>query len=213
MNDQSYYPPKFEEKWFTCPHCWTYSQQEWYELEYGSYPKMRLSWFYVSICAKCEEKWIRSESWELLWPYSSTAPMPNPDMPEEVKNLYEEARSVADLSPRAAAALLRVSIEKLTECLWEKEWNLNTRIHNLKEKWLPEKVIQSFDILRVTWNEWWSHLGQIDLAWNDNKETVDSLFLLVNIIVERVISNNNQVDELYKKLPKDKLDWIKNRDK
>jgi len=41
--------------------------------------------------------------------------MPHLDMPDTVKELYNEAREIASESPRAAAALLRLALEKLTE--------------------------------------------------------------------------------------------------
>ncbi|MBQ7074264.1 hypothetical protein IJM86_04305 [bacterium] len=50
----------------------------------------------------------------MIRPNVSPAPLPNEDMPSDVKEIYEEARQVSAFSPRAAAALLRVSLEKLT---------------------------------------------------------------------------------------------------
>ena len=167
----------------------------------------------VSICAKCENYAIwNKDSKIMIRPNVSPAPLPNEDMPSDVKEIYEEARQVSAFSPRAATALLRVSLEKLTANLWETEWNLNTRIWNLNKKWLPEKVIQSLDILRITANEWWSHAWEIDLTWADNQEIVNGLFFLVNFIVEKVISDNKKIDEMYANLPEDKIKWIKNRD-
>lgn len=149
----------------------------------------------------------------MIFPSGSNIPMPHTDMPESVKEIYNEAREIAWQSPRAAAALLRLALEKLTEELWETEWKINTRIGNLKKKWLPEKAIQALDIVRITANEWGSHLGQIDLTGADNAEIVNKLFFLLNFIVEHVITVNNELDAMYDALPEDKKKGIENRDK
>ena len=51
----------------------------------------------------------------MLIPANSTAPMPNVDMPKCVKELYEEARGIVNKSPRGAAALLRLALDKLCD--------------------------------------------------------------------------------------------------
>lgn len=212
MTDKNYVAPLYNLDWFNCPHCWAFSHHKWYDIWYWMAGFNRLD-LNISICVKCEKYCIWSrEKEEMIRPNVVTAPLPNEDMPDDVKELYEEARQISSLSPRAAAALLRVSLEKLTAFLWETEWKLNTRIWNLKKQWLPEKVIQSLDILRITANEWWSHSWEIDLTWEDNQEIVNGLFFLVNFIVEKVISDNKRVDEMYSLLPEDKVKWIKNRD-
>lgn len=149
----------------------------------------------------------------MVYPNILTSDLPHVDMPDSVKELYEEARLVANCSPRAAAALLRVALEKLTEELGETKGNLNTRIKNLKSKGLPEKAIQSLDIVRIFANEGGSHSGEIDLSGADNSQIVDSLFWLVNFIVEKTISENNQIDLIYSKIPKHKIEGINNRDR
>lgn len=149
----------------------------------------------------------------MIYPKKLTAPLSHLDMPEDVKEIYEEARNVSDISPRASAALLRVALEKLTIHLGESEWSLNTRIGNLSKQWLPEKVIKSLDIVRITANEWWSHIWSIDLTWEDNSEIVNKLFRLINFIIEKTITENNEIDEMFEDLPEDKKQWVENRDK
>ena len=82
---------------------------------------------YSSKCASCQKKslWIKeyiaqdnADFYEdqmncsLIYPNIVSAPEANQDMPEAVKQFYNEAREVADKSPRAAAALLRCALEK-----------------------------------------------------------------------------------------------------
>lgn len=146
----------------------------------------------------------------MIYPLASTASFSNPDMPDKIKEIYEEARATYSISPRASAGLLRVCIEKLTEELGEKEGKLNTRIANLVKKGLPTEIQQALDIVRVTGNDK-LHSEQIDL--NDSSDTTHSLFDIVNIIVQTMISNKKQIDNMYKQLPKEKLEGIANRDK
>ena len=101
---------------------------------------------------------------------------PAQDMPDSVKKLYEEAWSIANMSSSAAAALLRVALEKLTEELGQTEGNLNTRIKNLKNRGLLKKVIDSLDIIRITANEGGAHSGQIDLTGKDGPEIILDYF-------------------------------------
>ena len=211
MNDK-YVAPEYESTAFHCPYCNVFAQQIWCRLIYRhKWNDGRLSGWETSKCDHCWEFSIRKGE-ELIYPTVSVIVMPHLDMPDTVKELYNEAREIASKSPRAAAALLRLALEKLTEELWETDWKLNTRIGNLKKKWLPEKAIQALDIVRITANEWGSHLGQIDLTGSDNAALVNQLFFLLNFIVEHVITVNNQLDAMYASLPEDKKKGIENRD-
>jgi len=211
MNDK-YVAPTLDSKAFHCPHCWVLTSQNRHQLEYGTSYYHSFDDWKVCFCYNCEWYSVWFEE-KMIFPSGSNIPMPHTDMPESVKEIYNEAREIAWQSPRAAAALLRLALEKLTEELWETEWKLNTRIGNLKKKWFPEKAIQALDIVRITANEWGSHLGQIDLTGSDNAKLVNKLFFLLNFIVEHVITVNNQLNANYDDLPEDKKKWIENRDK
>lgn len=210
MNDK-YVAPTLDSNAFHCPHCWVLTSQNRHQLKYGANYYHSLYDWKVCFCDNCKSYSVWFEE-KMIFPSGSNIPMPHTDMPESVKEIYNEAREITWQSPRAAAALLRLALEKLTEELWETEWKLNTRIGNLKKKWLPERAIQALDIVRITANEWGSHLGQIDLTGRDNTELVNQLFFLLNFIVEHVISVNNQLDAMYAALPEDKKKGIEDRD-
>jgi hypothetical protein len=213
-----YVQPEFLENGFNCPHCEAFSQQEWESLDSDSEFK-----FQKALCGRCNKislwryqpggQYWEYDSVSMIYPAVLTAPLPADDMPKKVMEIYEEARSISSLSPRSTAALLRVALEKLTEHLGESKGKLNTRIGNLKKQGLPEDVIKSLDIVRVTANEGGSHAGEIDLSNKDNSEIVDKLFFLVNFIVEKTITDQKNIKELFKGLPKNKKEGIKNRDK
>ena len=168
--------------------------------------------FIVAECEYCSKFSIWVEQ-KMIYPVISTAPTPHPDMPNNVKIIYEEARSISHLFPRAAATLLRLSLEELTIHLEETKGSLNARIAKLRERGLPEKVIKSLDIVRITANEGGAHSGQIDLEGKDIENIVETLFFLVNFIVEKIITEPNKIDKAFDNLPDNKKQGIKNRDK
>ena len=72
------------------------------------------------------------------------------------------------------------------------------------------RVQQALDIVRVIGNEA-VHPGQIEVS--DNPAIAASLFRLVNIIAEHMISEPKAIAELYRSLPPDKLKGIEDRDR
>ena len=130
-------------------------------------------------------------------------------MPESVRQDYLEAASIVEKSPRAAAALLRLAIEKLCKDLGE-SGDINAMIGNLVKKGLPQLVQKSLDSVRVIGNEG-VHAGQIDLR--DDKPTVYKLFKLVNFICNKMITEPKYISATFDALPKEKKAGIENRDK
>jgi hypothetical protein len=199
-----YTPPKYGASNFNCPHCQAYAYQTWSVF----YNFTNTSSYEYAKCQNCRQIsiWVNPQ---MHYPLVSVAPLPNPDMPPEIKKIFEEARKISSLSPRASAGLLRVCVEQLTKELGEIEGKLNTRIANLVKKGLSPEIQKALDVVRVTGNGE-LHVGQIEM--NDNPEIAKSLFNIVNIIVQRMISDKNQIDDMYKQLPQEKLDGIANRD-
>jgi hypothetical protein len=206
----NYKQPAYSEKNFNCPNCGVLAFQNW-DSTYRD-TRASISNLHVASCQNCKRLSIWYEQ-KMVHPKKLTAPLAHEDMPNSVQVIYNEARNVAPDSARAAAALLRVALEKLTEELGETEGNLNTRIGNLKSKGLPQKVIQSLDVVRIFANEGGSHAGEIDLSGKDNEEIVIKLFKLINFIVEKTITENNEIEAMYGTIPDNKRDGIDNRDK
>ncbi len=161
----------------------------------------------ISECYNCQKIAIWVHDY-LVFPSYSTVVTANPDMPDGIKRDFEEARLILDNSPRGAAALLRLCIQKLCINLGEKGKNIDEDIASLVSKGLDPLVQQSLDIVRVIGNES-VHPGVIDLS--DNKEDTIQLFGLLNAICDQMISHPKNVKSLYKKLPESKRKAIDSR--
>ena len=163
---------------------------------------------YVAFCDHCNKYsiWVNEQ---IVYPDSPTAPLPVEDMPDSVKKLYNEARDIVNKSPRGACALLRLAIQLLIKELGENENNLNKAIGNLVQKGLPEKIQEALDSVRVIGNNA-VHPEKINIQ--DKPEIADTLFKLVNIICERMITANKQIEEIYNTLPDTTKTSIQKRD-
>lgn len=196
---------------FTCPHCGVLSKQDWWCRTWGDeriFNRKDMDHeIKVGHCHACSKRtlWIDRT---MYFPDNGNAPLPNPDMPENVAKLYSEATSIQNKSPRGAAALLRLAVQLLCKELGESGKNLNEDIASLVTRGLPPLVQESLDSMRVIGNNA-VHPGQIDV---DNDEIVNQLFLLLNVIVQYMISLPNQVRNIYNDLPQESLDGINKRD-
>jgi hypothetical protein len=162
----------------------------------------------LSQCAKCggHAFWLGDK---MVYPLESTAPPPNVDLPEEVRADYLEASTVLPYSPRSSAALLRLGVQKLCAFLGESERDLNAAIGALVDKGLPVSIQQALDVVRVIGNNA-VHPGEIDLR--DDQVTAASLFQLVNVIAESMISQPKAIAEMFSKLPEGAKEGIAKRD-
>ncbi|WP_291206905.1 DUF4145 domain-containing protein [Hyphomonas sp.] len=167
-----------------------------------------ISNFNVSECFNCHQisLWLYNK---LLWPQHGEAPLPSSDLPENIKRDYDEASVILNASPRGAAALLRLCVQKLCKELGEKGKNIDEDIAALVKKGLDIRVQRALDVVRVVGNNA-VHPGQIDLS--DDRATAEELFKLVNLIVEIMISQPKHIEEMFARLPETALKAIERRD-
>jgi hypothetical protein len=167
------------------------------------------NWLNIASCHNCKKKTIWIDN---MYAYPDVvAEEANPDMPEPVKQLYNEAGLIYNKSPRAACALLRLAIDRLCNELGETDRDINKNIGALVKRGLPQFIQQALDIVRVVGNKA-VHPGQIAFDVDD-KGTATMLMRLLNIIVERMITEPNEIDSLYQELPESIKTSIENRDK
>lgn len=200
-----YVAPEYNKTAFNCPYCDAYANQNWSEARFQNTVDEN---FVRAYCRHCHSKsyWYKER---MVVPDSSRFGPPNPDLGEDIIFDYNEAASIAQKSPRGAAALLRLAIQKLCIQLGEKGKNINNDIGELVKKGLSPKVQKMLDIVRVIGNNA-VHPGQIDLL--DNQEIVTTLAKLLNEIASEMISKPRELDEMYNSLPKSVLDGINKRD-
>ena len=209
---------------FSCPFCKGIASHEWRNgLSHEIEPSTKLS--NIIIVAQCQaclrsSIWLKSqypleseeENYEtLLYPKTSTVDeMPNPDMPSNVREIFDEASLILDDSPRASAALSRLAIELLMDELEADGKTLYNKIGDLVSKGLPKTIQQALDSVRVIGNNA-VHPGTIDMT--DNKDMAITLLKFINIIVENQITQPKLIDEAYSSLPTGVLKGIEQRDK
>lgn len=213
--------PQYNKDAFHCPHCGILAKQTWSNnIQCGyryRHPSGVLSdAFYrlidisVAKCSACEKVsiWVNQK---IVYPLTGNIEPVNSDLPQEIQDDYNEAMNIVNLSPRGAAALLRLAIQKLCIHLGEKGKNINEDIGNLVQKGLPQTIQQALDSVRVVGNNA-VHPGVIDL--NDKTEVAEALFGFVNIIADVLITQPKKIQEYYdKNIPERAKDNIEKRDK
>ena len=201
--------PAWQLEAFHCPFCGVYARQEWRSVTASGWVVGECR---LAFCAHCNGMSIWFEERQ-VWPVTSTGPLPNEDLGEDIVALYNEARAVASQSPRSAAALLRLCTEMLVQRLCEESnirWDdLNDGIGQLAQRGLPQQIQQALDTLRVIGNSA-VHPGQVDLA--DDRETVERLFEILNLIANDRITQPREVRSLYDKLPTGQRQAVAARD-
>lgn len=226
-------PPQYRLDAFNCPLCGAFSKFEWHPffVQGPSYdlsiqPGDDRSMFWAAQCSRCH-KWtmwyalpesrgpksdigaLMQKNGKMVYPLASQAPLPSNDMPEECLADYNEAREVLAVSPRSAAALLRLCIQKICIHLGEAGRKLDTDIGNLVQKGMSTDVRDAMDIVRVIGNNA-VHPGEMDIA--DSPEIAVRLFDLVNMVVRETITGPRERKELLAKLPSGARDAIERRD-
>jgi hypothetical protein len=173
----------------------------------SKYSRSSVQNLHISECYNCRKQaiWVHQS---LVHPFQRLGQEPNPDLPEDIRLDVEEARATLNISPRGAAALLRLSVQKLCAHLGESGKNIDADIASLVAKGLNPLIQQSLDIVRVVGNEA-VHPGQLDLR--DDQTTATQLVSLVNAIADQMISHPKAVQKMYAALPEAKRIAIEER--
>lgn len=223
MQTINYFPPKLGKGEYNCPHCNVYAKQFYGHIQSFS----SLGWNHVIVTNHANfseplpKDWIVTKChhcqgitlWRgmnMIYPKKLIAPPPNPDLVEEIKTDYLEAANILAESPRAAAALLRLALQKLCIQLNEKGENINEDIKNLVAKGLNPLVQKSLDALRITGNNA-VHPGEINLS--EEPERVEKLFELINFIASKMITEPREIEGFYSNLPAGALEAVEKRDR
>jgi len=161
----------------------------------------------LTLCTSCKRYSLWHEG-KMLYPDALDVAPPCPHLDKGIQADYLEAASILAKSPRGAAALLRLCLQKLCQQVGETGENINDDISSLVAKGLPPQIQQALDIVRVVGNNA-VHPGQIDLK--DDAETASRLFELINLIAQVMITQPKDVEALYSKLPEKQREAIEKR--
>ena len=213
--------PGIESASFVCPHahCRVYAQHKWGHIQsatvfhpgggVGGRNISKSDRIVFSYCTSCAQESIFVNG-ALIFPLQSDAPDPSKGFPEELLPDFLEARVILPYSPRGAAALLRLVVQKLLPIIGATKKEINAAIGELVEKGvLSVRLQQALDSVRVIGNEA-VHPGEMDLR--DDDATAHALFRLVNFVVEKAIVEPAAIAEIYGSLPPRKLEGIGQRD-
>lgn len=202
--------PEYAQEAFTCPHCGVYARQQWIHWELGGRPSQRTHAIARAECHNCCEYSVWHDK-QLIYPHLLAGPVPATDMSDNVREVYEEARTIAAASPRAAAALLRVCVEMVINELVPGDATLFRKIGKLVEQDLDQRIQKMLDSVRFYGNDGGAHPGEIDLK--EQPEVVSMLMFCVNRIVEQMNTWPRQADEFYETIPENKRQGIEQRDR
>jgi hypothetical protein len=216
-----YIQPHINGSSFHCPLCGTYAHMRWQWLIKNS----RITKYIEALCAHCDEAslWITYEygensrgdtivgKGEMIAPDFGSSPLPVVDMPEDVKLDYLEASRVFSRSPRGAAALLRLSLQKLCKHLGQDGENINEDIRALAStNTVPPMVVKVADTVRITGNNA-VHPGE--MSDEDFDHVASKMFDLINFIVKKAISEPKELERLYQLTPEAPRKSAEKRDK
>lgn len=209
MSTQPFTIPEFDKASFNCPYCNAYAKQTWFTAaKFSGSFTFGVGETFFCFCSHCERYSIWYDQ-VMIFPDFAGIDPPNGDFDMDIVADYNEAASILHKSPRGAAALLRLALQKLCKQLGEAGKDINTDIGNLVKKGLSSTIQQALDALRVIGNES-VHPGQLDLR--DDPATAQALFKLLNKIAETMITEPRQIQEIYDKIPDSKKKAIEERD-
>ena len=207
MSTQEFTHPQHRLSAFNCPHCGAFSTHLWTqktEFYYSHYFEdgYLASDFLVDIsrCEHCKKQclWVDEK---MVNPDSGQMPLPNEDLSDDIKKIYLEAAAIQQKSHRAAAALLRLALQKLCVQLGSKGQNIREDIKILSQNGLPAGVMEAMDSVRIIGNNA-VHPGHIDLQ--DDVGITASLFKLINFAANKTLTEPKEIKALHDSLPEEK---------
>lgn len=210
-----YTKPCFKGAAFNCPHCGVYSRMEWdgfYDMYADRIKQVEKYSFFNSTCYHCQRSmiwYLKGNNSKIFSPREVTIP-PEENMPENIKEIYEEASLVLGDSPRASCALLRLALQELMKYLKENiqiynglnNRNINEDIKeiiNIGNFYQDQKEMleEAMNSVRLIGNKA-SHPSELDI--NDNPEIANTLFEMINFIVGEIITKPKEREERLNKL-------------
>ncbi|MFM5527708.1 DUF4145 domain-containing protein [Aeromonas veronii] len=205
-----YYPPIFQAKNFNCPHCGVWAHQRWDYFTHSNLTRTPKdpNGLIGAYCSHCQKHSVWYEQ-QIVFPHTSLAEKMHYDLPEDCRTEYEEARDIVGRSPRGAAALLRLCLQKLMVHFGAAGKNINDDIKFLVAEGVSIEVQRALDICRVAGNNA-AHPGELNIE--DTPEIAHMMFKMINFLVAELITRPNEINAMFDQLPQGARDAIKKRD-
>jgi hypothetical protein len=192
--------PAFRREAFECTFCAVFASHSWTNLvTLDALARAVKSPIWYAICSDCKlpTYWMEGAGdlpARMLWPARAAGPPPHEGMPDDVRGEYEEARGIVLRSPRGAAALLRLALQRLMSHGGQAGEELVDGHAMLVEKHLDPRIEQALKSLRVIGND---AVPPGELSPKDDRETAEGLFTVLNFLVEEVIEVPRRLDAMY----------------
>jgi hypothetical protein len=150
----------------------------------------------ISYCFNCNEMclWVYDQ---LIWPRREGFPEPKLHVPPNVRRESEEASQTLEASPRGAAALLRIAIEKLCKELGVSGESPTDDIAFFVREDVDARVQKVLGAAQIIESNA-MRPGQIGLG--EDRATAETLSGLVNLICEKMIMEPRHLQEVYTKV-------------
>ena len=225
---QDEHTPAMCKEAYDCPHCGAYAKQLWSPMAAGhGWTRSPEAVSFVrgpqglseidhtslrQICgtqriqiwlAKCTIRrcgklslWVGGE---MVVPRTLSGPRPHEDMKGEARELYEEARSIADASPKSAAVLLRRTVEVALDKIAKRKKGetLAGLLKRLRDEGkIRRSTYEAADTLRCGGNNGAHPIGQID--FKERPEVPAGLMELLNRMYQELIAQP-RADEAFRK--------------
>lgn len=202
---------------YTCPYCGVNTTVKESNPLYpfgrdpNAYPTKVNPIVFMHQCgnAKCQNiiVWFKDYPNQSFWgryDYPDVKPYPLQEdaIPEDVKDIYEEARAVYGVSKRSSAILLRLALDKLLDFIDDSlktERNIKVKIEKYLETKQNYMIAQAMDNIRLIGN---GNAHDItDIIETVSDEDIDNLFVFFNIIIHNIITMEKMVKEMHNKMP------------
>lgn len=213
--ERNHISPAYRLPAFCCVHCGVLAQMHWAELGYFAGGGIVSSSWMLCTCQHCQLDTIWKVNKEnvrdvfMAYPHQVNAPAIHQDLPEVCRADFEEARLICGVSPRGAAALLRLCLEKLLGHLGGSGKDINKDIAGLVQAGLDPHIQQALDVVRVTGN---NAVHPLDMPHEDLVSNVPVMFEMINLIVDERIARQRKMAERFANLPEKARQAIEKRD-
>jgi hypothetical protein len=207
--------PVLNQDAFDCPRCGAFAHQEWRQLDVNEgdwlvngEQRVFVRFWKEARCNRCRLPSVWRDD-QMIYPLARLGAQPHADMPDEVRELYNEAAAVAAVSRRAGAALARATVERLIKHLDPDAptgANLAVRIARIKQRGVSTPVGQMLDVVRATANELLHEKDEpgelVVLVLDDDEgpQLVELFLEVTNELVDELITKPTTTRGLWDKL-------------